>query len=131
LLTTYPGILTATTAFVLLITAGVTSARIARRRMRYETWWIVHLYTYLALALSFSHQLATGASFVGHPVARAWWTALWLLTAGTVVAYRVLLPVWRTVFHQLRVVDVRRVAPGVVTVVLKGRRLHRIPVSGG
>jgi DMSO/TMAO reductase YedYZ heme-binding membrane subunit len=81
----YPGVLAATVASVLLVVAGFTSARIARRRMRYETWWAVHLYTYLALALSFSHQLATGASFVGHPVARVWWTARWLLTAGTVL----------------------------------------------
>ena len=61
LLTTYPGILTATVGFVLLVMAGFTSARIAKRRMRYETWWAVHLYTYLALALSFSHQLADRA----------------------------------------------------------------------
>ena len=35
--------------------------------MAYETWWSVHLYTYLALFLSFSHQVDTGASFVGPP----------------------------------------------------------------
>ena len=70
LIRSYPGILATSVAFGLLVLAGVTSARIARRRMRYETWWAVHLYTYLALALSFSHQLATGAAFVGHPVAR-------------------------------------------------------------
>ena len=67
LLWTYPGILAATVGFVLLIAAGVSSYRLARRRMAYETWWSVHLYTYLALFLSFSHQIHTGASFVGHP----------------------------------------------------------------
>ncbi len=131
LLTTYPGILTATTAFVLLIAAGVTSVRIARRRMRYETWWIVHLYTYLALGLSFSHQIATGASFVGHPAARAFWTALWVMTAGTVAAYRILLPLWRTLLHGLRVASVETVAPGVVSVTVRGRFLRRLPASGG
>ncbi|MFZ1993601.1 MAG: ferredoxin reductase family protein [Solirubrobacteraceae bacterium] len=131
LLTTYPGILAATVAFLLLMAAGLTSARIARRRMRYETWWAVHLYTYLALALSFSHQLATGASFVGHPVTRIVWTVLWLGTAGTVLVYRVVLPLWRSAFHSLRVVEVRPEAPGVVSVLLKGRRLHRLPLSGG
>ena len=69
----------------LLIAAGVTSYRLARRRMAYETWWSVHLYTYLALFLSFSHQVDTGASFVGHPAARAWWTALWVGTLALVV----------------------------------------------
>lgn len=131
LISTYPGILATTVAFVLLVVAGFTSARIARRRMRYETWWAVHLYTYLALALSFSHQLATGASFVGHPFARTWWTALWIMTAGAVLAYRILLPLWRTVVHGLKVVAVQPVAPGVVSVVCKGRGLRRMPVAGG
>src|SRR5690349_18259455 len=80
LLWTYPGILAATVGGIALIAAGVTSYRLARRRMKYETWWSVHLYAYLALFLSFSHQVDTGASFVGHPAARAWWTGLW---AGT------------------------------------------------
>ena len=131
LLRTYPGILATTVAFGLLMAAGVTSARIARRRMRYETWWAVHLYTYLALALSFSHQLATGASFVGHPLTRTFWTALWLGTAGTVLVYRVVLPLWRSAFHSLRVVEVRPEGPGVSSVLLEGRRLHRLPLSGG
>jgi predicted ferric reductase len=131
LVRTYPGILAATVAFILLVGAAFASARIARRRMRYETWWAVHLYTYLALALSFSHQVATGASFVGHPVVRLWWTGLWLMTAGVVLAGRVLLPLWRTVLHRLRVVSVQEIAPGVVTVVCQGRWLERLPVSGG
>lgn len=131
LLRTYPGILTATVAFVLLIAAGVTSARIARRRMKYETWWAVHLYTYLALALSFSPQIATGASFVGHPVARVWWTSLWIATAGTVLAYRILLPLGRSLLHSLQVVSVTREAPGVVSVLCRGRMMRWLPLSGG
>lgn len=131
LLTTYPGILTSVTGFVLLVAAGVTSARIARRRMRYETWWVVHLYTYLALALAFSHALAIGASFLGHPAARIFWTALWIGTAGTVLVYRILLPIARTLLHDLRVVAVEPVAPDVVSVLVRGRSLGRLPFSGG
>jgi ferredoxin-NADP reductase len=111
--------------------AGVTSARIARRRMRYETWWAVHLYTYLAGALAFSHQLATGASFAGHPLARAWWTALWLGTAGSALVYRVALPLWRSLRHQLRVVEVRQEAPGVVSLLCEGRGVHDLAIAGG
>jgi ferredoxin-NADP reductase len=99
--------------------------------MAYETWWSVHLYTYLALFLSFSHQIDTGASFVGHPLARLWWTALWLGTLGVVVAARIGLPVWRSLRHQVRVVDVTPEGPGVVSVLLRGRRLDRLPVAGG
>jgi ferredoxin-NADP reductase/DMSO/TMAO reductase YedYZ heme-binding membrane subunit len=131
LLWTYPGILAATVGSVLLFAAGVTSYRIARRRLAHETWWAVHLYTYLALLLSFSHQVDTGASFVGHPVARAWWTALWIGTLAIVVLSRVGLPVWRTLRHRVRVVGVQAEGPGTVSVLLAGRRLDRLPVAGG
>jgi ferredoxin-NADP reductase len=131
LLTTYPGVLAATAGSLLLFAAGISSYRLARRRLAYETWWSVHLYTYLALLLSFSHQIDTGASFVGHPAARFWWTLLWLGTLGVVVASRIGLPVWRSLRHRVRVVAVTPEGPGVVSVLLRGRRLDRLPVAGG
>ena len=131
LLWTYPGVLAATVGGVLLIAAGVSSYRLARRRMAYETWWSVHLYTYLALFLSFSHQIGTGASFVGHPVATAWWTAIWVGTLATVVASRIGLPIWRSLYHRLRVSEVSPEGPDTVSVVMEGRHLHRLPIYGG
>ncbi|MDX6519662.1 MAG: hypothetical protein QOF08_267, partial [Gaiellales bacterium] len=128
---TLPGMVTALLGFVMLIAAGVTSYRFARRRMKHETWWVVHLYTYLAVALSFSHQIATGASFVADPLAKAWWTALLLGTAGVVLVYRVGLPLWRSAYHNLSVVGVYEEAPGVTSLILKGRRVERLAVSGG
>src|SRR3954451_21011695 len=131
LLLTYPGVLAATVGALFVFAAGITSYRLARRRMAYETWWSVHLYTHLALFLSFSHQIDTGASFVGHPVARFWWTALWLGTLGVVVASRIGLPVWRSLRHHVRVVGVTSEAPGVVSIVMRARKLDRLPVAGG
>ncbi|MCX6363511.1 MAG: ferric reductase-like transmembrane domain-containing protein, partial [Actinobacteria bacterium] len=131
LITTFPGMLLAAAGFGLLVMAGVTSYRYARRKMRYETWWAVHLYTYLAVGLSFAHQLWTGAPFLGHPAARAWWIGVWALTAGTVVAYRWLVPLEVSLRHRLRVHAIEEEAPGVVSVVMRGRRLDRLPVAGG
>src|SRR5689334_10929671 len=131
LLWTYPGVLAAAVGGALLITAGVSSYRLARRRMAYETWWSVHLYTYLALFLSFSHQVNTGASFVGHATARFWWTALWVGTLALVVVARLGLPLWRSLRHQLTVVAVTPEGPDTYSVLLRGRRLDRLPVAGG
>ena len=64
LLTQYPDVLMATVAGFLLLGIGIVSMRAVRRRVRYETWYLLHLYTYLAIALAFSHQLADGAAFV-------------------------------------------------------------------
>jgi predicted ferric reductase len=126
-----PNMATAAAGFALLLMAAVASWRVARRRLRYETWWAVHLYFYLALALSFEHQVATGASFVGHPLARWWWTSLWLGTLGTVLTYRFGLPIWRSLRHRLRVVAVHEEGPGVASVILEGHHLERLRTQGG
>lgn len=131
LLLTYQGMLGAAVGTLLLFMAGISSYKRARRRMRYETWWTVHLYTYLALLFAFQHQVMTGASFVGHPLQTLWWTALWIGLLVAVVAWRVALPVARSLRHRIRVVEVVRESPGVVSVVLEGRRLDRLPVAGG
>ncbi len=131
LVTSYRDMLAATVGFGLLIMAGVSSYRHVRRRLRYETWWVIHLYLYLGLALAFAHQIFTGVSFIGHPLVRALWIVVWAATAGLVLVYRVAQPAWRSLRHQLRVVEVRQEAPGVVSVVCQGRHLDRLAVSGG
>lgn len=131
LLTSYPGVLAATAGFGLLAMAGVTSYRRARVRMRHETWWTVHLYVYLGLALSLSHQLSTGAAFIAQPAARVWWISIWAATAGVVLVYRIGVPIWRSLYHRLRVVALQPEGPGVVSLVLEGHRLDRLAVAGG
>jgi predicted ferric reductase len=131
LIRSYRDILAAVVGFGLLVLAGITSYRAVRRRLRYETWWAVHLYLYLALALAFAHQIINGISFIGHPLSRALWIAIWLATAGLVLLCRIGQPVWRSLKHQLRVVEVRDEAPGVVSVIVQGRDLDQLAVSGG
>jgi predicted ferric reductase len=130
-ITSYPDLLAATAGFGLLVMAGITSVKIVRRRLRYETWWAVHLYIYLGLAFAFAHQIVTGASFVGHPLSRAVWIVAWAATAGIVLAFRAVLPVCRSLRHQLRVVEIREEAQGVFSVICRGQQLDRLPVSGG
>ncbi len=131
LVRSYPDMLAAVAGSGLLGLAGFTSYRIVRQRLRYETWWVVHLYFYLALALAFAHQIVTGVSFIGHPLVRALWIVIWAATAGMVIVFRVVQPAWRSLRHQLRVVEVRDEAPGVVSVVCSGRQLDQLAVSGG
>jgi DMSO/TMAO reductase YedYZ heme-binding membrane subunit len=78
----FPWMWPALAAFILMVLAGVTSYKKARAKMSYETWWIIHVYTYFAIALSFMHQVLNGQMFVGHPLNRAYWTALYILMAA-------------------------------------------------
>jgi predicted ferric reductase len=131
LLLTYPGVLATTVGTGLLVMAGITSYHRARARLRYETWWAVHLYMYLGLGLSYLHQVDDGAPFVGHPLARLWWTTMWIGTLAAVLAFRIGLPAWRSFYHDLRIVQVVHTGPHLWSVVLAGRRLEKLPAAGG
>jgi len=131
LLTQYPDVLMATVAGFLLLGVGIVSMRAARRRMRYETWYYLHFYTYLAIALAFSHQFADGASFINSLAARFWWSALYLTVALLVLWYRIVVP-WRAfVRHAFRVAGVKDEAPGVVSVYIAGRKLDELAAEPG
>jgi predicted ferric reductase len=127
----YPGVITATAGLVLLVAVGLISARRARRRLRYETWYVAHLYTYLAIALAFSHQIATGRDFVGNPSGRAYWIALYLATLGTLVAFRIVRPLILAGRHRLRVERVVEETPGAVSVEVSGSGLERLRAQPG
>jgi predicted ferric reductase len=131
LVLTVPGMLTATAGLLLLVAVVFVSVRIARRRMRYETWYFVHLYSYLALALSFSHQLSSGRAFTSDPVARGYWYVLWGGTLAALLVFRVGTPLVQALRHQLRVATVVREAPGVATITITGRRLDLLDAHAG
>jgi len=127
----YPDILAAAVGFALLVAAGVTSYRAVRRQLKYETWWVVHLYIYLGLTLAFAHQITTGIMFRGHLLNRLVWTALWLAGALVVVGSRLVAPALRNARLQIRVESVVQVSPNVYAITLKGRGVGRLAVSGG
>ncbi len=108
----------------------VTSVRAARRRLRYESWHLLHLYAYLGVGLALPHQIWTGTDFVSSPAARAYWWTLYAAALGAVLVYRVGLPLVRTLRHQVVVSRVVEEAPGVVSLHLRGRQLHRLPSQG-
>ncbi len=131
LLTTYPDVLMATVALGLLVMVGTVSARAARRRLRYETWHLLHLYTYLAIALAFSHQFATGADFVANPPARWLWSAMYVIVGATLLWFRLLRPLVYAARHQLRVAAVRPEGPGTVSIWIHGKNLDRLAAEAG
>ncbi|MCX3062509.1 ferredoxin reductase family protein [Streptomyces beihaiensis] len=126
-----PDMLKGTAGAVVLLTVGFVSARAVRRRMRYETWYYIHLLTYGAVFLAFFHQLSIGADFVAHRGAQMAWYALYLGAAALVVWFRVLVPVRLNLRHRLRVETVVREAPGVHSVWVRGHRLDELGAQPG
>ena len=131
LLSSYPGMFTATAGTVLMIVVVITSLVIVRRRLPYEWWYAVHFTAYAAIALSWFHEIPTGNELTIHPVAADYWRSLFLATLALLVLFRVVQPLARSLAHGLRVEEVVVEGPGVVSLRIGGRGLGRLRVRAG
>ena len=131
LFNTFPHLVTATIALGIMVVIGLISIKPVRESIPREYWWLVHLLMYLALILAFAHEVVLGPSFVGHPLAQETWTGAWII-AGVLVAFnRVLVPSYRSFKHKLKVVEIEREGPNVVSVIMEGQDLNKLKISGG
>ena len=125
------GILRALVAWAIIMIVGTVSARFARRRMAYETWHFIHLYTYVAIFLAFSHQVAVGSTFRKSALATGYWWGLWAFALGSVLIGRVVLPFYRNWKHQFHVAAVVPEAHNVVSVYIEGKDLDQLGAKAG
>lgn len=131
LLTTYPYVLWSAVSLGLFIFVAFSSIRAARRRVSYETWYAIHLYTYLAIALGFMHQIFVGVDFTTDQIATLYWIGLYAIAIGTLVVFRFGQPIVATWRHRFRVANVVAEGPGVVSIYLNGRDLDLLAVRAG
>jgi predicted ferric reductase len=117
--------------FMLMVLAGVTSYKKARAKMSYETWWMVHVLTYTAVAASFMHQIVNGSMFVGHPLNKAYWIGLYVAMGASILYWRFWIPFYRSMKVNLKVTKVVIEGPGVVSVIMKGNHLDTLNAQGG
>jgi predicted ferric reductase len=131
LLTAYPDVLMATVAWFLLLGTALVSMRAVRTKLRYETWYYLHFYTYVAVALAVSHQFANGAAFTANTAVRLWWGALYLVTALLIFGYRIVRPAYAFARHRLQVAGVREEGNRTISVYIKGQRLGELGTAPG
>lgn len=115
----------------LLVLIGLISIGPVRRMIPYDLWYHVHLLTYAATFLTFWHQLSTGNEFVVEPAAKTAWYALYGTVTALVLWYRIITPVRLNMRHRLRVEAVIEETPGIVSVLMSGRKLHRMGAESG
>ncbi len=126
-----PYVLMATVGFVMFVAVGLSSMRAIRSRFSYETWYGLHLYAYVGIALAFLHALAVGTDFLSDPIARAYWVALYVITFGLLLVFRVGSPIALNLRHRLVVSSVVGEGPGVVSIYITGRNLERLEARAG
>jgi predicted ferric reductase len=115
----------------LMILVVYTSLVAVRKKFSYEGWHLVHLLSYLAVAVAIPHQLSNGQILTGGSVQRAYWIALYVVAFGGILVFRFAEPLVSSLRHSLRVSMVEEIAPGVVSIYLTGRNLHELGSTGG
>jgi len=131
LVKSYPWMPQAAIGFVLMSIVSITSTNVLRRKFRYEHWWNIHLLSYFAVALSFMHQILNGSLFIFNEIARAWWIGLHLYTLFALLMWRFLLPLWRSLRHQLFVDHIVQESSNVVSIYIRGKNLKALHARGG
>ena len=110
---------------------GLTSVVIARRRLPYEWWYAIHLTAYAGIALAWFHQIPTGNELALDSVAANYWRALYIVTLGSILVFRLGVPAVNTFRFRIRVAEVVPEGPDVVSVRVTGRQLDRLGARPG
>jgi predicted ferric reductase len=115
----------------LLIAVVVSSVVSVQRKYPYEVWFAIHLLAYAAVLASLPHQFSTGAIFAAGTWQRYYWLGLYLLAAGSIAIFRIIIPLVRTNRHGLRVSEVIPAGEDAVTIRMTGAHLEMLGVQAG
>lgn len=126
-----PDMLTAAIALGLMVLVVISSIQIARRRLSYEAWWVIHLLSYASVFLAIPHQISTGSDIAGKPVALFYWISLYLFVAGNVIWYRLLQPIVSSLRAGLKVETTVRESSDSTSIYITGKDLDKLGYVSG
>lgn len=114
--------------FVLVVASSI---YIARKHLKFETWYYVHVFTYLAIVLVFWHQFAGGADLLGSSVFRNYWIGLYVFTLLNVVVWRFGIPTVRSLYHNFKIEKTVAETPSATSLYITGNKLESFTARGG
>jgi len=131
MLNTISDLVLASIAFVLMIIVVVTSIKIARKKLSYEAWYLVHLLGYGSVMFAIPHQISTGIDIAGKPLAQTFWISAYLFVALNILWFRLLSPIVFSASHNLQIAKVVRESSDSVSLYVKGNNLKNFNTQSG
>ena len=131
MITTFPDMISATIATLILVAIGVLAIRAIRRRMPYELWHFLHLASYLILVLGYGHQFADGQELMNGGFGHWYWISLYLFVLACLAWGRLVHPIALNLRHRLRVAEVTPEGVDMVSIYVAGRNLDDLDVRAG
>lgn len=118
-------------AVVFFIGVALLSVAIVRKRLPYELWYVTHLLVYVAIVFAWGHQLELGGDFAGNIMFQLYWYALYILSLGSFVWYRFLVPFWLFIRHRFFVSRVVKENDQVVSIYISGKFMQLFQIQAG
>ena len=123
-------VLAATAAFGLFLILILASLIVLTKKMKYETWYFIHLIAYAAILLAFGHQLAVGRDLQDKSFA-TYWYALYVFVLLNLLYFRFYLPLRNYLRHGFQVKKIVHETADVISVYLTAHDLPRFRFKAG
>lgn len=130
-LTEYEHVWLAGISLMLFIIVVGSSLYIVRKKLRYEAWYFVHLFAYLAVFSSFFHQIKLGTTLLSSNIFYMYWLALYTFVFANHLVFRFARPVYNFYKHRFVVSRVVRENYNTVSVYISGKDLSSFNIYPG
>lgn len=127
----YPEIFFAILGFVLFLIVIGTSIHIAKRKLRYESWYFVHLAAYLGIFFSFFHQIEIGTDLLASQFFYSYWILLYILVFSHHAIFRFIRPVYNYFKYQFYISEIIRENYNTISVYISGKNLQKFQIYPG
>lgn len=124
-------LLLAAIATAIFIAIVFLSIYIVRSKMRYETWYYIHLLTYIAIALAFFHQVEFGTTITSSDLFQKYWYALYIFSFGSLIIFHWLMPYINFARFNFRISQIVAETENANSVVISGKNLSNWPGRPG
>lgn len=114
---------------LLMVIVAISSLKLIRARVRYETWYGIHFLTYIGVFLAFGHQTSNGDVSSGLPL--TYWLLLNGGIGGLFLLYRWVRPIYLSWKHEFKIEKLVQEAPGVTSLYITGKDMQSFHFEAG
>ncbi len=126
-----PDVWQALLAAILFTIIVAFSIYIVRKRLKYETWYYIHVFMYLAVLLAWGHQLKNGEDFLANKWFVYYWYAFYIFVLGNHLIFRFLRPLYLMQKHHFYVEKVVPETYDTNSIYISGKNMEQFKVEAG
>ncbi|MDO8495129.1 MAG: ferredoxin reductase family protein [bacterium] len=115
----------------LFVAVVAVSLSIVMNKLRYESWYFVHLLVYGAIFSSFWHQIEGGTDLLRNQIFYGYWIALYTIVFTVHLTFRFLRPLYCNFRHGFYVGRIVRENYNTVSIYIRGRQLDKFNINPG